>query len=100
MTRPCSRCCSGHRAEPDNAVIRCAASGPNIAASTHRDSAYRHGDRRLRRVDHGNAECLLEGPAVTGHAATSHHNDAAAVVIPEIPSDFDPAIERLVACGR
>jgi hypothetical protein len=100
MPRPCSRCCSGHGLRRISAVIRCVAASPNIAAATHRDGAYRHRDRRLRRVDHGNAECLLEGPAVTGHAGTPHHDDAGAVVIPKIASDLDHAIERLVAYGR
>ena len=44
----------------------------SVMGELHR--AQRHGHGRLRRVDHGNPERLLQRPAMTRHAGTAHHD--------------------------
>src|SRR5262245_39149755 len=68
------------------------------AAELHRSE--RHRDRGLGRVDHRDAECLLQRGAMARHAGTAHHQCLGAVFLLQMAPDIDHALERLVAACR
>ena len=57
----------------------------------------RHGDRGLGRIDHGNAERVLECGAVPRHSRAAHDDDIRPVHIPKFEPDFDHPGQRTVA---
>ena len=69
------------------------ACGPRTAL--HRPD--RHRDRRLRRVDHRNAERILQRRAMPRHAGAAHHDRVRAVLILQRAADLDHARQGLVA---
>jgi flavin reductase (DIM6/NTAB) family NADH-FMN oxidoreductase RutF len=59
-----------------------------------------HGHGRLRRVDYGDPECLLQRTAVTRHAGATHHDSAGSVFVLERASDLDHLRQRSFARRR
>src|SRR5262245_25081666 len=68
------------------------------AAELHRSE--RHRDRGLGRVDHRDAERLLQRSAMARHAGTTHHQCLGAVLLLQVAPDIDHALERLFAACR
>jgi hypothetical protein len=60
----------------------------------------RHGDGRLCRVDHGNAERVFQRPAVTRHAGAAHHDSAGAIFVPQRAARVDHFDQGAFARGR
>ncbi len=64
------------------------------------NGAERHGRGRLRRVDDGNAEGVLQRLSHVSHAGAAHDNGAGAVLVPERTADFDHFGQRSAAGRR
>ena len=73
--------------------------GMSGARSSQLHRADCHRDRGLRRIDHRNAERILQRLAMTRHAGASHHDRVRAILVLQRPSDFDHPRQRLLACG-
>ncbi|MBN8944827.1 MAG: hypothetical protein J0H01_35305 [Rhizobiales bacterium] len=71
---------------------------PDGNARLHPDGCDRHCDRRLGRIDDGDAQRLLQRLAVTRHAGTAHDDHAGAIELFQRAADRDhsrqPAFSR------
>src|SRR5690242_14523059 len=83
------------------AKISCSTAGlsrrsyePAAALPAQPDAAESHRRCRLTRLDHRNAERLLERVAIPGHTGTAHDDRVGLALVAETPADLDHARER------